>query len=171
MWLVGGICFDSPSHKHDQITPLIHSWADGQWSLSPFDIRHRILTERWNSRQQQLRTRVTRAFVHRRSRLPSVSYSPTTTAKCQLVCVALESRRRQTTKWFPMSPENIAPRRDTECRPAMHCQFGFGGVGSMGDNIRKKATSDTLPKPGKVNSGTIFIFLLLHFYLLMFTYR
>jgi hypothetical protein len=34
----------------------------------------------------------------------------------------------------------------------MHCQFGFGGVGSMGDNIRKKATSDTLPKPGKVNS-------------------
>ncbi|XP_025422283.1 coiled-coil domain-containing protein 50 [Sipha flava] len=31
----------------------------------------------------------------------------------------------------------------------MQCQFG--GIGSMGDG-RKKATSDTLPKPGKVNS-------------------
>ncbi|KAF0766384.1 coiled-coil domain-containing protein 50 [Aphis craccivora] len=51
-----------------------------------------------------------------------------------------------------MPPENIGPLCDAECRPDMHCQFGFGGVGSMGDNVRKKATSDTLPKPGKVNS-------------------
>ncbi|XP_027846703.1 coiled-coil domain-containing protein 50 [Aphis gossypii] len=51
-----------------------------------------------------------------------------------------------------MPPGNIGPHCDTECRPDMHCQFGFGGVGSMGDNIRKKTTSDTLPKPGKVNS-------------------
>lgn len=32
----------------------------------------------------------------------------------------------------------------------MQCQFS--GIGSMGDN-KKKTVSDTLPKPGKVNSG------------------
>lgn len=31
-------------------------------------------------------------------------------------------------------------------------QCHFGGVGSMGDNRKKTAASDTLPKPGKVNS-------------------
>lgn len=46
----------------------------------------------------------------------------------------------------------------------MHCQFGFGGVGSMGNNVRKKATSDTLPKPGKVNSGTIIYYYYNYYY-------
>jgi len=144
-------------------------------TIQVFNIRHRVLTEateRWSNISSELASseRPERSSTDGRDCFPSpTGHDPPSHNHCPLVCVALDSRRRQTTKWFPMPPENIVPRRDTECRPAMHCQFGFGGVGSMGDNIRKKATSDTLPKPGKVNSGTIF--LLLRFYLLMFMYR
>jgi len=158
-------------------SPLPETWPN--YATDPFVGRRPVITItiRYSSpdtdgalEQQATAAKDSRHQSVRPPTVATASCLPQPHNHCQLVCVALDSRRRQTTKWFPMPPENKAPRRDTECRPAMHCQFGFGGVGSMGDNIRKKATSDTLPKPGKVNSGTI-LFLLLHFYLLMFTYR
>lgn len=47
--------------------------------------------------------------------------------------------------------------RAVDVPPAMQCHFG--GVGSMGDNKKKATTSDTLPKPGKVNSGKYYTLL------------
>lgn len=79
------------------------------------------------------------------------------------------NRLRSSTTSRKWSPQRLAVRHAAESvraddvrrniggyvRSDMQCQFG--GVGSMGDG-RKKATSDTLPKPGKVNSGIVLFY-------------